>query len=444
MISDGELVERCRKRDADAFGALVTRHQQLVFGVALARCKDPTLAEDVAQEAFVAAWRDLDRLRDGTRVGSWVAGIARNLAANAVRTRARRERAIAEPTPSAETAPTPEDAAVEREDRELLQRALDDIPDTHRETLVLFYLQGQSVAEIASELGITDDLVKQRLSRARRALRDSVAERVESVLTRTRVSPAFRAGVVAALSTATARKALAGKAILMSTNKIVVTTVAVAAVAGSAIWLGTRSSAKSPEPQHAAAMQSPAASARVDSPHATQGAPIHLRVEKLADTRKRASLLAAIRDARNKRTSTTSSSSTPSAPASGPTLPGGDLDKEYIRAAVKEIIPLMSDCYAEGLERDPTLKGNVFVAFTIEGEPDVGGVVSESAIEDINSTIKDATVRECIQETMYALKIDPPANGGSIKVRYPIAFAPSEAEAPPPITDPPPPPPAGH
>src|SRR5215470_317407 len=90
MIADAELVARSRRRDASAFGALVERHQRLVVGVALARCGDPALAEDIAQEAFVAAWRDLDRLRDDERVGPWVAGIARNLAANAARDRARR------------------------------------------------------------------------------------------------------------------------------------------------------------------------------------------------------------------------------------------------------------------------------------------------------------------------------------------------------------------
>lgn len=60
MTSDVELVERSRARDANAFGELVARHQQLVFGVALARCHDPALAEDLAQEAFVTAWRDLE------------------------------------------------------------------------------------------------------------------------------------------------------------------------------------------------------------------------------------------------------------------------------------------------------------------------------------------------------------------------------------------------
>jgi RNA polymerase sigma-70 factor, ECF subfamily len=105
---------------------LVERHQRLVFGVALARCRDPALAEDLTQEAFVAAWRDLDRLRDVERVGSWVAGIARNLASSASRDRARRQAdsAVPVPSPALDEVPTPEDEVLEREDRELLRRAL--------------------------------------------------------------------------------------------------------------------------------------------------------------------------------------------------------------------------------------------------------------------------------------------------------------------------------
>src|SRR5690242_11076417 len=108
-VADAELVARSRRADAAAFGVLVERHQRLVFGVALARCKDPALAEEVAQEAFVAAWRDLDRLRDVERVGSWVAGIARNLAANATRKSARRA-ALTVDEPA--TVPTPQDEAL--------------------------------------------------------------------------------------------------------------------------------------------------------------------------------------------------------------------------------------------------------------------------------------------------------------------------------------------
>ncbi len=429
MSTDVELVERCRRRDADAFGALVTRHQQLVFGVALARCQDPALAEDVAQEAFVAAWRDLDRLRDANRVGSWVAGIARNLAANAVRARARRERTIAD-DPVVSDVPTPEDAALAREDRELLARALTEIPETHRETLVLFYLQGHSVAEIASALEISEDRVKQRLSRARRAVRESVAERVESVLTRTRLRPAFRAGVVAALTAASSRKAAAGKVItVMSVNKIALSTVAVGAVAAGALYFGTRSSA-TPTPTPTAARVPQGASPQPGAaPTSAPTAPSkRLRVERLPDKTARATLLAAIENARKQRASATTAAA--GGASAAPSLPSevDDYDKQYIRSAVKEIIPLLTECYEQGLERDPKLEGRILVEFTIEGEPDVGGIVSSSAIDPKESTLADNAARECMQETMYALKIDPPTNGGTVNVRYPFMFAPRPPE----------------
>jgi hypothetical protein len=112
-------------------------------------------------------------------------------------------------------------------------------------------------------------------------------------------------------------------------------------------------------------------------------------------------------------------------------LPDGSLDKEYIHAAVQGLIPLLTECYSQGVERDPKLAGSIVVEFTIEGEASVGGVVGDSTIDAKASTLTDASVRECIAQTMYALEIDPPPNGGTVKVRYPFAFATSEAEAPP-------------
>ncbi|HEU4728875.1 MAG TPA: sigma-70 family RNA polymerase sigma factor, partial [Kofleriaceae bacterium] len=239
--SDADLVARSRARDAAAFGALVERHQRLVFGVALARCGDPALAEEVAQDAFVAAWRDLDRLRDAERVGAWVAGIARNLAASAARTRARRDGVTG---PEAPAVPTPEDEVLGREDRALLARALAEVPAAHREVLVLYYLEGESIARIAASLGIREDLVKQRLSRGRTALRDTVARRVETALAQVRPGRGFGAGVVAAVSALAARNAVAANAagklgVLMSASQKLAIALAALVVAG-ATWFVTR------------------------------------------------------------------------------------------------------------------------------------------------------------------------------------------------------------
>lgn len=414
-MNDAELVERSRRQDAEAFGALVERHQRLVFGVALARCQDPALAEDVAQEAFVMAWRDLGRLRDGDRVGSWVAGIARNLAASAARQRARQAE-IEVPPPSA--VPTPEDEALAREDRDLLRRALAEVPEQHRETLVLFYLEGQSVSAIAEALGIREDLVKQRLSRGRKALRDHVETRVESALTRARTSPAFKAGVVAAIvaTTREAKAATAGKAIsMLTTKKLAIAGAATLALAGGAVWMGTRARAED--------SRSGAKTTAASSTTASGVSPDKQMVRKLANpTVQRPPLLASIRQAHERRTS--AAVPTPNSPPSQLAKDAsGDFDKDYIRACVRELIPLITECYEEGLLRDNKIEGTVVVDFTIEGEPGVGGLVGESTIDDKESTLTDPEVRECIQATMYALQIDPPANGGIVKVHYPFAFS---------------------
>lgn len=392
-LDDAELVARSRRRDAQAFGALVERHQQLVFGVALARCRDVGLAEDVAQEAFVTAWRDLARLREGDRVGTWVAGIARNLAASATRTRSRQQRILEGEPLVDDVATTPEEQTIEREDRELLARALADVPETHREVLVLHYLQGESVASIAAELGIREALVKQRLSRGRKALRASVAERVETVLGHMRARPALRAGVLAAVAalghegTAAAGANLGGKVMIGMTAKQIGMAVGAIAIAGGVVLVATSRDSGAVSRTEAVAA-APTTSAELPS-----GPPPTLHVRKLAPAAK-ASLLAAIRAEYGKRTTAVASTGASSASTPAPALPAdGDLDKEYIRTAVRELLPMVAECYEEGLERDPMLSGSVIVDFTIEGEPGVGGVVGESAVDGTASTARSAGSR---------------------------------------------------
>ncbi len=427
VIADAELVARSRGRDAEAFGQLVERHQPLVFGVALARCGDPVLAEDVAQDAFVAAWRDLDRLRDAERVGPWVAGIARNLAVTAVRARARIEPLRDDEDDRIATG-SPVDDAIAREDRALLLRALGEIPDTFREVLVLHYMDGASVTAIADALGIREDLVKQRLSRGRKALRDSVAARVESALSRARVRPGFRVGVIAAAASgAAARTAaaatsnMAGKALaIMTTKQLAVGIATVLALVGGAIWLGTRGTgaAARAASEHAAHVSGPGSVvASVGSGSASASG-----VQRLADPTQRTAMLEAIRQQRTRRTGgTPSPSSSGSTPP--PALPAADLDKEYIKASVRELLPLLSECYEQALERDPKLGGEVVIKFTIEGEPGVGGVIGESKVDAEHSTLHDPAMSECLEQTMYAIQIDPPAGGGIVDVTYPFAFS---------------------
>lgn len=136
-------------------------------------------------------------------------------------------------------------------------------------------------------------------------------------------------------------------------------------------------------------------------------------------------LRAAIETARKRRAAvqpaTTSADST--AASHPPRLPE-PISPEYVRDAVKAIVPLVAECYDQALQRRPGISGNLVVKFTVVGEPSIGGVIGESVIDSTASSIEDVQMRECVQETMHAIQIDPPQHGGQVEVEYPFAFSP--------------------
>ena len=200
LPSDLELVARARESDRAAFGVLVSRHQAAACSVAYAVCGDFQMSEDLAQEAFVAAWTKLGELRDATRFRAWICGTARNLALAHLR---RTDRAGGRPQESDATqiddARTPAAEAVSSEESSLVWQTLDALDETYREPLVLFYREQQSVADVASALELSEEVIRQRLSRGRLLLRDELARRIEGVFVRTRPGKVFTAGVLGAL-----------------------------------------------------------------------------------------------------------------------------------------------------------------------------------------------------------------------------------------------------
>jgi RNA polymerase sigma factor (sigma-70 family) len=201
--SDAELVQDSLAGNRDAFGRIVKRYQSLVCSLAYSTTGDLGHSEDLAQETFVAAWKQLRSLREPEKLKSWLCGIVRNLALGARRKdgrepshRAEEWGAAGEP---AAAEPAPVDQAISREEASLLWRALERIPEVYREPLVLFYRQNRSIERVAAELDLSEDAVKQRLSRGRRLLQEQVLAMVEGALGRTTPGPAFTMSVLGAL-----------------------------------------------------------------------------------------------------------------------------------------------------------------------------------------------------------------------------------------------------
>lgn len=204
VISDEQLCERSRQGDREAFGRVVERYQSLICSLAYSACGNLARSEDLAQETFLTAWQRLGQLREPAKLRSWLCAIVRTLSANAARREWRRG-GPAEPLEAvAELAATEADPAalaVSQEEETLLWRSLAGLPENYREPMVLFYRQGQSIAELANALDLTEDAVKQRLSRGRAMLREELTTVVESTLTRSRPTGAFTAAVLAVLPT---------------------------------------------------------------------------------------------------------------------------------------------------------------------------------------------------------------------------------------------------
>jgi RNA polymerase sigma factor (sigma-70 family) len=210
--SDHELVRASLAGDRDAFGRLVERHQAAVCAITYAAAGKLHLGQDLAQETFLEAWRSLGALRDAGQLRAWLCGIARNVAQNALRRRG----ADTVPERAEETSDerTPEASALANEETRLVWQAMADIPADYREPLILFYWQEQSARRVGETLGLSEDAVKQRLSRGRKLLRREVETLIADGLLRLRPGATFTAAVLAALPLGAREAAAAGAATL--------------------------------------------------------------------------------------------------------------------------------------------------------------------------------------------------------------------------------------
>jgi RNA polymerase sigma-70 factor, ECF subfamily len=182
-LSDEELVERIRQGETWLYEIVMRRYNQRLYRVARAILRDDGEAEDVMQQAYVAAYAHLDQFAGRARFSTWLTRIAVHEAL--LRARRRRRQPLAFATDDGEDAvakvesrgPSPEDEALAANLRALLESAIDALPRRYRSVFVLREIEGLSTAETALALGIREDAVKTRLSRARGLLRDELFER---------------------------------------------------------------------------------------------------------------------------------------------------------------------------------------------------------------------------------------------------------------------------
>jgi RNA polymerase sigma factor (sigma-70 family) len=197
---DGSIIHTCLSGDAEAFGILVDKYKASIYAYTYSKIRSLQDAEDVTQEVFLQAYRNLRSLRHWESFAFWLHRIARNLCNKWIRARSRR----------------PDDAFIEDQDPQILEKrslnayrddrtdeslheALDSLSETYREVLMLHYFGGMTIKDISKAVGASPDAIGKRLSRARSQLREEMIAMMDTAFEGQRLQAGFTFRIVEAV-----------------------------------------------------------------------------------------------------------------------------------------------------------------------------------------------------------------------------------------------------
>lgn len=169
--SDLELVELTKQGDTEAFSELVLRHQQMTYNLAYRFMRDPALAEDMAQEAFLKAFRLLAGFRGESSFSTWLYRVTCSVCLTELARRKKRGEVELKPVHFNTAAVHPSDS---QDLPEHIRRCVTKLSDRYAEIVTLYYLNGTSYDEIAETLDIPMGTLKTWMFRARKQLRKIV------------------------------------------------------------------------------------------------------------------------------------------------------------------------------------------------------------------------------------------------------------------------------
>ena len=187
------LVDRCRQGDRESFAQLMRLHERQIFNFTYRMLGDEEEAEDLTQDIFVAAFKGIRKFRGEAKFSTWLYRIALNQTRNRIKYLSRRdffakqnrraqhreESPWENPELLPDSAPTPEQWTLTKSMAAQVQECLNQIPPQARQILVLRDVQGFSYEELSEMLSLNPGTVKSRLHRARSALQQRLADKLE-------------------------------------------------------------------------------------------------------------------------------------------------------------------------------------------------------------------------------------------------------------------------
>jgi RNA polymerase sigma-70 factor (ECF subfamily) len=179
ISGDAALMSAAARGNDGAWAAIVSANLPIVHRTAYRLVRDEQLAEDIAQESFVRLWKLAESWQPRGRISTWLCHVARNLAIDVIRRRAREQSEEVSENLAAE-GPTPLETMAAREVDADVERAIADLPDRQRTAIMLIHFgdcTGQAAAEI---MGVSVEALESLLSRARRSLKAALSRKTEA------------------------------------------------------------------------------------------------------------------------------------------------------------------------------------------------------------------------------------------------------------------------
>jgi RNA polymerase sigma-70 factor (ECF subfamily) len=182
-LDDSTLIRRCLEGHSECYGLLVDKYSSRIINLGYAMIGDRHQSEDIAQEAFVRAYKGLSRFEKKAKFSSWLYQIALNLCKDHLKAKSRHaksaddEQLAALNTNPQEQAPR---VVLQSELSQKMREAINNLPYLYRESFVLRHLQGLDYSEVASITSVPADTVRVRAYRAREMLRQSLSPNVDT------------------------------------------------------------------------------------------------------------------------------------------------------------------------------------------------------------------------------------------------------------------------
>lgn len=172
--TDYQLVKDCLNGDKDAFAGLVSRYKRLIYSVAYKFSRDSEEVNDMAQEAFIKIYKSLSRYDSQYKFSTWSVKVATNICLDHVRRKKMNSVSLEGIENISVGSNSPEEYYIRKEKSQMLKDAINGLPEIYRVPIIMYHQKGMSYKEIAESLGKPMSIIKNRIFRARRTLRDNL------------------------------------------------------------------------------------------------------------------------------------------------------------------------------------------------------------------------------------------------------------------------------